>query len=345
MRIERRKPGHADYESAVAACHRVWQAAQQTDDPQQAPWSPGFFRAYLEKSFEGEPGETWVVPGTAGESAVDAWCRLGLPGRENRNMATVDLFVHPQARRRGLGTALLRHAADRARGHGRTLLTAGAAEHSPGQAFADKHGAVPGITEIRRRLDLSALPPGHAGRLRDEAAPHADGYSFIRWTGRTPAEYADRVAQVREAMNDAPRDPDREPEAWNAERVRHDDATAVAFGCRHYQVAARHDATGDFAAMTGIIIDPPHPEWGHITITAVARPHRGHRLGLLVKIAAQEWLAEAEPALRWIDTGNASGNRHMIAVNETLGYQVSGPGMVSCELPVSRLPQSWKRQS
>jgi RimJ/RimL family protein N-acetyltransferase len=55
----------------------------------------------------------------------------------------------------------------------------------------------------------------------------------------------------------------------------------------------------------------------------VTKQHRGHRLGLLVKIAMLELLAEREPALRHIVTSNAEQNEHMVAVNELLGYQVA----------------------
>jgi hypothetical protein len=39
-----------------------------------------------------------------------------------------------------------------------------------------------------------------------------------------------------------------------------------------------------------------------------------------------ELLAGAEPRLRYIATGNAAANDHMIAVNEQLGYEVVEPG-------------------
>ena len=54
------------------------------------------------------------------------------------------------------------------------------------------------------------------------------------------------------------------------------------------------------------------------------REHRGHRLGLLLKAEMMRWLAEAEPQIATIDTDNAESNRHMIAVNERLGYRVVG---------------------
>jgi hypothetical protein len=54
----------------------------------------------------------------------------------------------------------------------------------------------------------------------------------------------------------------------------------------------------------------------------VARAHRGHRLGLLVKVAMLELLAGREPGLERIITGNADVNEHMIAINTELGYRI-----------------------
>jgi RimJ/RimL family protein N-acetyltransferase len=79
------------------------------------------------------------------------------------------------------------------------------------------------------------------------------------------------------------------------------------------------------AALTQLEVDPDSPEWGHQGLTAATRPHRGHRLGLLVKAAMLQWLGQAEPGLERIETGNADANEHMIAVNETLGFQPLEP--------------------
>ena len=106
----------------------------------------------------------------------------------------------------------------------------------------------------------------------------------------------------------------------------------MAGGLRGYTVAAQHEATGELAAFTQIRIDPANPSWAYQGLTVVTRPHRGHRLGLLVKAAMLEWLAEAEPALERIGTGNAASNQHMIAVNETLGYELVEPGWTFYEL-------------
>jgi hypothetical protein len=53
---------------------------------------------------------------------------------------------------------------------------------------------------------------------------------------------------------------------------------------------------------------------------------------MLLKLAMLERLAEAEPERRWIITGNAETNQHMIAINEALGYQRFGQPALSFEI-------------
>jgi hypothetical protein len=67
-------------------------------------------------------------------------------------------------------------------------------------------------------------------------------------------------------------------------------------------------------------------------MTVVTRPHRGHRLGLLLKVAMLDLLARREPQIRQIVTWNAESNRHMAAINETLGYRVMDRWTTSWQL-------------
>ena len=151
------------------------------------------------------------------------------------------------------------------------------------------------------------------------------------------------------AFGDAPLEDGVEPVTWDADRLRAADTRVLEQGTRWYSVAAVA-AGGDFAALTQVTVDPGSPEWAFQEMTAVTRPHRGHRLGLLVKVAMLEMLAEVEPQLRRIVTSNAEVNVHMVAVNEALGYvghrlcrqlrarrdRRCGPAGVSRNGPVSR---------
>jgi GNAT superfamily N-acetyltransferase len=314
----------------------VKRAALAADDPSCPPWSPCVFQARLALGPpHGAPSEAWCLPDEA-PGGLAGWYWLKLPDMENRGRGQLELLVHPAARRRGRGTALLRHAAGRARAQGRTELDGGIAQGTAGEEFGRQAGARYGLADIRRVLDLDAVPAERVARCRERAATAAVGYSLACWQGRTPDELVKGVAEMFTVMNDAPNVPGQEPDIWDEQRVRdRQDARTEAFGSRSYQVAAIHDGCGEMAALTELRVDPDVPDWGYQGNTAVARPHRGHRLGLLVKAVLTQWLADAEPGVRKVVTYNSAANSHMIAINHELGYEVSGAPHLETEISVS----------
>jgi RimJ/RimL family protein N-acetyltransferase len=185
-----------------------------------------------------------------------------------------------------------------------------------------------------RLLGRGGDPAGRVGALREEGT-RAAGYSLLRWDGRVPEEHLARYALLLNAMADAPHDAGQEPETWDADRVRAYHDVRERRGSHVYTIAARHDASGDLAALTAVAPDPDNPPWGHQNLTVVIREHRGHRLGLLIKAAMLEWLANAEPTLDRIVTSNAEGNEHMIAINEALGYRLLRPAVQTFQVPVA----------
>jgi GNAT superfamily N-acetyltransferase len=259
----------------------------------------------------------------------------------NRDQANLELMVHPAARQRGIGLALLRHAAGRAAAHGRTALNGGARDGSPGEAFARSAGAKPVFVDIQRVLDVGMLDQGKRARARGPAERAAAGYSLVSWAGPVPEEYIEQAAAVYNAMADAPRDAGTAHEEWDAQRVRmRINEVRPHYGLRDYTVAARHDDTGELAALTDLAVDPADPGWGFQMYTVVTRKHRGHRLGLLLKLAMMELLATTEPELERIVTWNGQSNEHMIAVNEAMGYTVFGPPNTGFRLDVAAVPGS-----
>jgi GNAT superfamily N-acetyltransferase len=321
-----------DDQGMFDGCLAVNRAAWQADDPDGPPRSARMLRALLTGMAAGDT-ETWCETDGA---QVHGWYRLHLPSRENLDAGILELVVDPGERRLGLGTELLWHAARRAAERDRSRLLSEPLQSSGASEFAKAAGARAGLPEARRFLHVTAIPSGRIAGLRASAASAATGYSLLSWTGVVPDGHLDGVANVREAMNDAPSEPENDYVRWDARRVREQlNPRIEAFGYRLYTVAAVHDKTGQMAALTHLSVDPEFPEWGFQQMTAVARPHRGHRLGLLVKSAMLEWLATAEPGLRTIFTGNADSNQHMIAINEQLGYEQVHPGWQAQTLDVA----------
>ena len=333
MRIAQWDP--AD-EKTARGCYDVMLAAHKADEPVEPPGSYGLFSMNLRQGSEKTPGETWAAFDEDG--AVVGYYRIALPDLENLNKAYGGPTVHPDRRRRGMGRELLRHEGTRAEAHGRTLFGAHAAAGTAGDSFARALGARLDLEEVRRIQYLREIPPGTIDSLRATAEKAAAGYSLVSWEGPIPDNYCAPMAEVFNAFNDAPHGENDEPEIWDAERVRERTGSAQRAGLlRGHSVAAIADATGELAAFSEVFVDPEHPRWGFQGLTAVVRPHRGHRLGLLVKTAMLDLLAAAEPQIEQVATGNAATNEHMIAVNEQLGYKVVKPGWRFYEIPVASM--------
>jgi GNAT superfamily N-acetyltransferase/RimJ/RimL family protein N-acetyltransferase len=324
MRIKRVDLADAD---TIRACFEVFLAAGRVDEPDGPFFTERPFRGWLTVGWGGDPREVWLAEDPAG-GTIAGWYKLGLPDLENLDQGDLTLVVHPAQRRRGIGRALLEHAAARAAANGRSALNGPTRMGGDGEAFARAIGAEQGLVDVQRVMDVRATGDDQLARLRATAEEKAAGYSLVTWTGLVPEEFIERAAALYAALNDAPRDPREAPAIWDAQRVRERvNNLRPAYGLRTYAVAARHDASGELAGLTEVAVDPADPGWAHQMITGVTQGHRGHRLGLLVKVAMAEWLKAAEPQLERLETGNAESNRHMIAINEALGYTILGqPG-------------------
>ena len=216
MHIERFDP--VTDTGKILACHALYAAAHPVDDPGVPMMSLPVFSGWFSMGWSYYPREAWLVPGGKDQVPAAA-CLLELPDIENKHIGWVSIAVAPGQRRGGIGTALLRHAAQRAAGLGRTLLSGEAREGSAGNAFA-RGGARIGIVDLRRVLDLADVPAGRLESLRGQAEAAAGGYSLLSWRGPCPQEYLDQVAAVINAFADAPHSPGQEPEHMTGLRIR-----------------------------------------------------------------------------------------------------------------------------
>lgn len=250
---------------------------------------------------------------------------LELPWRDNTDTAHLRGSVHPSARRRGAGRALLDAAVSVAHEAGRPRVYAGAYEGSDGiPALAALGFSSTGLgVNAVRRLDVHGAPAGLWDRLYDEAQAAAAGYELAHQVGPTPQDMVDGMVTLHEAINDAPLDdPELDDDRWDAARVRSYDRAMAGRRQTVYRVIARHRDTGDWAGMSMLCVDEFSPSVAFQEDTSVVRAHRGHRLGLLMKADMLRWVCQERPEVSATDTWNATTNHHMIAVNERMGATV-----------------------
>ena len=289
----------------------------------------------LTTGWVGDPRETWLL---ADDDGIAGWYLLELPARDNRHLG---LRWTSRCARNGsgadsaprcCGTPRAGRSAD-----GRRLLTGYALAGTAGEAFARAAGATGGQTEIQRAMDTASISAERAAGLLAGTERASAGYSLVSWTAPTPEEYLDQVAAINRALYDAPHDPSIEEPVWDAARVVATDQRIRRQGVRAYTVAARHDASGELSGLTQVEVGLERPEWAFQALTAVGRAHRGHRLGLRLKLAMLELLARQEPQVTHLLTSNTETNTHMISINEELGYYVLGKPARSWELPAAQV--------
>jgi GNAT superfamily N-acetyltransferase len=260
---------------------------------------------------------------------------MELPMLDNRHAAEVTIAVHPAQRRRGVGTALVEEMTRRAAADGRTVLNA--LVDVP-VAVADAHQSAP----FARRVGFTATLAGNsrylfvpvAAEKMDElhrvaaSVRDAQDYRTLTFRAPWPAEYLDDQCELARCMStDEPAgDGAHEEEVWDARRLAEDGELMRARGLWKLAAVAQHAATGRLVAFSELLLAPDAPAEAWQMATLVHPEHRGHRLGLAVKLANLEALVTAAPLVRRIVTGNASVNAPMIAVNDLMGFEVAGSG-------------------
>ena len=313
-------------DARFAAWCEVWAAGERLDRPGEQP-RPATEHVALGRQLL-EPGGS--RSGTHRAAVLDGEVvgalRVILPMLDNPSMAVLDVAVHPGARRRGLGTALLAEGVRLACEAGRTELITEVDEPQPGmpgRRFAEHAGWTCDLLETRRDL---VLPPDleRLAALEQDARAASRGYELVQWRDRTPDELVDdRALLERRMTTDAPHgELPVEEEHWDADRVREYEASHVARGRTVLSAGAVRD--GRLVAFTDLAVPLAQPERANQGGTLVVREHRGHRLGALVKAAVLRTVLADWPAVRRISTYNADGNAPMVAVNEALGFVPAG---------------------
>jgi GNAT superfamily N-acetyltransferase len=260
---------------------------------------------------------------------------MELPLRDNLGSAEIVVAVHPAHRRRGVGTALVEGMSEHGRADGRHVLNAivdapldRAADHAS-LSFAPKVGFEVMLSGNLRHL---AVPMEDERReeLRAEVAGASDAaaYRVLTFEAPWPAHYIeDQCALFRCMSTDEPHgDEGHEEETWDADRVSENDALRTARGARFLIAAAEHRASGRLVACTELLLTSDAPAQACQMLTVVRPAHRGHRLGLAIKLANLDELARRAPEVRVVITGNAAVNTPMIAVNEMMGFEVASEG-------------------
>lgn len=251
----------------------------------------------------------------AGEAVGGAWAEL--PQKDNLGFAYAEVFVIPERRREGHGTLLVEALVDACREAGRSTIMGEAIwgvddPEAPARHFAEQLGFTLDIMDAHREL----LLPTNLPKLTIDPA-----YEIRGWRGACPDDLVNGYADVRRLMvQEAPSgDAGLENEHWDADRIRTEEAKWAKSG-RVPQVSVAIAVDGSVVGHTQLVFPADSVEvyqWD----TLVLPSHRGHGLGLALKVNTMHEAADLLDGRRRIHTYNAASNAPMIAVNEAMGFR------------------------
>ncbi len=309
----------------IDALRRFWEIGKAAEDAYRpydfhVPWETA-----LTRYTQGRPGFRNILLGAYDGDAMVGSGFLMLPMLDNQHLAFADIWVHPDHQRRGVGTALVAKAEEVARAEERRTLVCEAyspiGEDGAGLRFAHALGYTEALEDGMKIVDLVETEPSWAA-LEEEVADRHEGYRLVSWQDTVPDEYLAGYCRMNESFNEeAPSgDLELEAEVWDEQRVRDSERQNLAGG-RHLLAVAAIAADGTMAGVTEIVVNKHAPHRGFQSGTLVLPEHRGHALGLAMKLANHRAARAAFPECRVLITGNAGVNVAMNAVNERLGYR------------------------
>jgi GNAT superfamily N-acetyltransferase len=306
----------------------VVDVAERLRDPFDTGWRPQEWRAFAADEADGQRVEFFNF--LEGEEVVAA-AAMFFSLHEMSERARLEIYVHPAVRRRGYGTEALRQCEAYIVSQGRTECLVTVREGSyevataPNRTFAPSHGYT--LADEGRRRDLTwPRPEGELSRLRASALSSAPGYEIITYLAPTDEMWLDDRARLMGLMPaDMPTiDLETTPSVFDSKRLLAHEAMVDEMGrCLLVAVALSWE-TGRLVGFSELTVSRAAPQFARQWDTFVEQDYRGHRLGLLMKIANLFQLATLGLEVRTISTFNSLLNDPMVAVNEALGATVTG---------------------
>ncbi|PWK80677.1 acetyltransferase (GNAT) family protein [Lentzea atacamensis] len=301
----------------LEACYELWMAARAMDRPEDdVAYSYDDWLAAARQPAAGLGARgLWLA---RRDDEVVAMVVVFFLEAENSDVALTEITVAPNARRQGVGTAVLRAVLQQFEARGRGVvegwdLTAA----GPAHRWAESVGLREVKTTVAQWLRFADAD------LAAWEVPVPAGYRLRSWVGAAPEELVASYTRALSALRDAPSEESavHYPE-WTVDRMRSAEEEARDRGVERRVVVAVSEETGEVAAVTRLDLYSSVPTCGYQLDTVVVPSQRGNGLGLCVKAALIRLLRAERPEVDRVYTTANADNEHIIAINHRIGFRI-----------------------
>lgn len=253
------------------------------------------------------------------EGAFVGVADLALGTHDNTHLAELEVNVDPAHRRNGVGSALYDAADELRRAEGRSTVIGELHLPVGGSAAGLDFATVMGFTSVHTEEHLAMRLPADPF-LVDALTRAVDGYELLTWRGRCPDEHRAAYVTMRNQMNaDVPvGEVDAAPVVLDEDRLEEQE-TRMARSYHTVVAAARRVSDGAMGGYSLTYLDRSNV----VALqddTLVMPEHRGHGLGMQLKLATLAVVGAEHPDRTILHTWTDPENAAMYRTNVAFGY-------------------------
>ncbi|MCG3221141.1 MAG: GNAT family N-acetyltransferase [Candidatus Heimdallarchaeota archaeon] len=266
----------------------------------------------------------WLAETT--EEKIIGWAGFGVSQEtssdyeENKHIASINIVVLKDFRRKGIGTALLKKAVEQVQNFDRTIIEVGS-DHDAGRAFLKHYGAQMTIEGAENRLEMSDVDWDMMQTWIEEGPKRAPDVKIETFLDVCPEEILEEYAEMyTEAMNMQPLGEIESRANIDGAARRKQEKRTKEVGQTNYTMITR-EKDGRISGLTEIYYDSREGHRMFQGLTGVRPEFRGRGLGKWLKGLMIVHVKENYPEVEKIITGNAESNEAMLSINERMGFK------------------------
>lgn len=269
--------------------------------------------------------EYYIVKSRLMNSEIIAYAMFNVQTPESSNYQHTGnqvrtwIVVHPNHRKKGIGTNLIKILCERGLELDKTEITFNSAILA-GQKFLDRFTNKSALDSAENVLDLKSIDWDSIKRWNTEAKAKSPDIT-IETFEYLPDEIIERYAKTETALlNDVPFGDLGLKFTITPDQIRKWEEYSKNFDLVPIVKISR-EKDGNISGMTDIKFNPHTPTFIDQGLTGVLRKYRGRRLGLLLKTDMLLTIKKRFPEAKYIFTGNADENAPMLRINHQLGFK------------------------